>query len=69
MVRKTLDKTEASNPTMKSLHLAITLTAPDNEKKAHLLIKKTMETGFILQSVKTIISYEAKLVDGPEIIS
>lgn len=56
-----VDKGEDHKVTMKSLHLAIQLTGAD-EKKAQLLVKKTMDNGFILQSVKTAITYELTLL-------
>jgi organic hydroperoxide reductase OsmC/OhrA len=48
-----VDKNEIQKPIMKSLKLNIQLTNTSDIKKADLLIKKTLENGFILQSVKT----------------
>jgi organic hydroperoxide reductase OsmC/OhrA len=44
---------ENQKPMMKEVRLNIELVGPANESKGRLLIKKTMENGFILQSVKT----------------
>lgn len=46
-------------PVMKKVHLKIHLTGIVDQKKAQLLINKTLENGFILQSIKTEISYES----------
>jgi uncharacterized OsmC-like protein len=48
-----VDKSEENKPIMKTIILHVELFHPSDEKKAHLLIKKTVENGFILQSVKT----------------
>lgn len=48
-----VDKNEAQKPVMKKLKLQIDLTNVSDKKKSDLLIRKTLENGFILQSVKT----------------
>lgn len=48
-----VDKNEAGKPIMKDLNLVIDIDEVQDEKKALLLIKKTLLNGFILQSVKT----------------
>jgi organic hydroperoxide reductase OsmC/OhrA len=53
-----VDKNENLKPIMKACKLIIELTNPSDKKKAELLIKKTLENGFILQSVKTEIITE-----------
>lgn len=61
--RLEVDKDAGQSPTMKRLHLIIKITKPSDEKKANLLTKKTLETGFILQSVKTEITHELQLLN------
>jgi organic hydroperoxide reductase OsmC/OhrA len=56
-----VDKNEDQMVTMKSAHLNITLVNVSDQKKANLLVKKTIETGFILKSVKTDITYNVQL--------
>lgn len=53
-----VDKDENQKPMMKTLHLKIELHNVSDVKKATLLTKKTIENGFILQSVKTEIKHE-----------
>ena len=53
-----VDKNENNKPVMKTLKLKIEITQASDKKKAELLIKKTLENGFILQSVKTEIVAE-----------
>jgi organic hydroperoxide reductase OsmC/OhrA len=48
-----VDKNDNLKPVMKACKLIIELSNPSDKKKADLLIKKTLENGFILQSVKT----------------
>jgi hypothetical protein len=40
------------------MKLKIEIAAPSDKKRAELLVKKTLENGFILQSVKTEIITE-----------
>jgi hypothetical protein len=42
---------------MSKINFDITLTQASDEKRARLLIKKTLESGFILRSVKTEITH------------
>lgn len=53
-----VDRDEVQRPVMKAFKLRITITNPSNQKKADLLVRKTIENGFILQSVKTQIITE-----------
>ena len=48
-----VDKNEANKPVMKILKLKIEISNPSDKKKSDILVKKTLENGFILQSVKT----------------
>ena len=50
-----VNKDQDGKPWMESVQLKIHLSGADNEKKAQLLIAKTLENGFILRSVKTTI--------------
>lgn len=50
-----VDKNESHKPVMKIMKLMIELTGASDQKKAEILVKKTLENGFILQSVKTLI--------------
>lgn len=52
-----VDTNESRKVVMKKCHLAIFLTNPSNVDKAQLLIKKSFESGFILNSVKTEMTY------------
>lgn len=53
-----VDKGENHKVVMKSLHLKINLSGVSDEKKTQMLVKKTLENGFILQSVKTEITHD-----------
>jgi len=53
-----VDKDEHQKIMMKKLHLKIELQNVSDLKRAQLLINKTIENGFILQSVKTEIISE-----------
>lgn len=53
-----VDKNESNRPVMKTLKLNIQITNPSDKKKSDLLIKKTLDNGFILQSVRTEIVTE-----------
>lgn len=48
-----VNKAEAGSVMMKSVSLRIVLAGITDEKKARLLVDKTLAQGFILQSVKT----------------
>ncbi|MDH4468244.1 MAG: OsmC family protein [Bacteriovoracaceae bacterium] len=54
-----LDDT-TKRPVMKQLKLSIDLSGASDETKAGRIIKKTLENGFILQSIKTQIIHEIK---------
>ena len=54
----TVDKDASGQVTMKDIHFSISLIGVKDARKAQLLAKKVIETGFILKSVKTDISYE-----------
>ena len=47
-------------PMMKQLKLSINLAGASDVTKANRIIKKTLENGFILQSIKTQIVHEIK---------
>lgn len=47
-------------PCMKEVKLLIKMINPSDLKKADLLVKKTLSNGFILQSVKTIVTAEVE---------
>jgi organic hydroperoxide reductase OsmC/OhrA len=59
--RLTVDRDETKRPVMKYFLLQIKLYSPSNPERAKTLVKKTVESGFILSSVKTEISYELAL--------
>ena len=48
-----VDKNENQKPVMKALKMKITVTAPSDERKVKFIVTKTLENGFILNSVKT----------------
>ena len=48
-----VDKNDNNKPVMKTLKLKIEITNPSDQRKADMLIKKTLDNGFILQSVNT----------------
>ncbi len=58
----TVDRNEKSQPTMKSFLLQIRLTKPSHPERASTLVKKAMETGFILNSVLTLVDYNLEIV-------
>lgn len=53
-----VDRDESKHPVMKEFQLKIRLAAPSDYERAKSLVKKAVETGFILNSVKTSITYE-----------
>lgn len=61
--RLVVDKNEVGQPIMKELYLIVRIEDANDLKKAKLLAKKTLETGFILQSVKTTIIPEVYIND------
>ncbi len=56
-----VDKDSDAKPFMKLLNLKIDLKNASDLKKATLLVKKTLENGFILRSVKTQITTEVNI--------
>ena len=58
-----VDKNDQQKTVMKKCHFKITLTNVEQKEKANLLIKKAFETGFILNSVKTELSYEIQFAE------
>lgn len=52
-----VDTNEFRKVIMKNCHLEIQLLNPSNADKAQLLIKKSFESGFVINSVKTEMSY------------
>lgn len=57
-----VDKNEQNKPVMKKVKLNITLTNPNNENKAKVLVNKVIDNGFILQSVKSEIDYDLEIL-------
>ncbi len=54
----TVDQVEKRSVVMKKSHFVVNLKNVSSPEKAQLLIKKAFESGFILNSVKTELSYE-----------
>lgn len=54
----TVDLDENKKPWMKSFKLIATIQNPNSEDKARLLADKAFKSGFILNSVKTHLSFE-----------
>lgn len=52
-----VDTNDSRKVVMKKCHLKIQLVNPSNIDKGQLLIKKSFESGFILNSVKTELTY------------
>lgn len=57
-----VNKTESGNTVMKSVTLKITLSGVSDEKKARLLVDKTLAQGFIIQSVKSEIKSQVTIL-------
>jgi uncharacterized OsmC-like protein len=57
-----VDKNENQKPIMKALKMKIQITAPSDERKVKFIVAKTLENGFILNSVKTEIIPEISFV-------
>ncbi len=53
-----VDQIETRKVIMKKCHFIVTIAGASSPEKAQLLIKKSFESGFILNSVKTELSYE-----------
>lgn len=58
-----VDKNEFGQPVMKELELKINLNGVQDSKKAQILVKKALDNGFILKSVKTTIIPEVHIND------
>jgi organic hydroperoxide reductase OsmC/OhrA len=56
--RLTVERDEAKRPVMKAFHFVIELVAPSDADRAKRLVDKALESGFILNSVKTEITHE-----------
>ena len=61
--RLTMEPDESKKPVMKKIDMQIQITEPSSTDKAELLVRKTMQGGFILNSVKTEITYTLNLGD------
>jgi organic hydroperoxide reductase OsmC/OhrA len=59
--RLIVDRDDQKRPCMQACHLSIQLTAPSDENKAKRLMEKALQSGFILNSVKTIISHDIEI--------
>lgn len=57
----TVDLNEAKKTIMKKCHFNITVDGSSNSSKTEILIKKAFESGFILNSVKTELTYNLQL--------
>lgn len=58
----TVDTNEFKKTIMKKCHFIISLDKPTNQEKADLLIKKVFQSGFILNSVKTEITFDVQYI-------
>jgi organic hydroperoxide reductase OsmC/OhrA len=56
--RLVVDRDEASRPVMREIHLRITLVGVNDSQRATRLVDKALQSGFILNSVKTKITHE-----------
>jgi len=55
-----VDKVDGK-PVMKEIHFQVSLAGASNKDRAQLLVKKAMESGFVLNSVTTKKSFELSL--------
>ena len=55
--RLTVDKNESRQPVMKAFHFTIRLHGASHPDRAKSIAKKAIESGFILNSVKTVVTY------------
>jgi organic hydroperoxide reductase OsmC/OhrA len=53
-----VDLNEQKKPCMKTITFKISISGASDQKRAELLVKKTLDNGFILNSVKTTIAHE-----------
>jgi len=56
-----VDLDEKKRPVMKEFFLKAKIKSPSNADKARLLARRTTETGFILNSVKTTCHFEVEI--------
>ena len=56
-----VNKDDSGKPWMETVNLKIKIQGVEDTKKAHLLVKKTLENGFILRSVKSEIISEVEI--------
>ena len=54
----TVDRDDSRRPVMKEFKFHIHLAACDATERATVLVRKAMESGFILNSVRTALTYE-----------
>lgn len=54
----TVERDELKRPVMKAFHFRIQLTSPSDVERAKRLVEKALQSGFILNSVKTELSHE-----------
>ncbi len=57
----TVDKDESRQPRMKKFLLQIRLYSPSHPDRLKVLVKKAIESGFVLNSVKTTIEFKLDL--------
>lgn len=56
--RLLVDRDEQKKPCMHSCHFTVKIMSPSDEGKVRRLVDKAMQSGFILNSVKTLITHE-----------
>lgn len=59
--RLTMEPDETKKPVMKKLEMKIRITGAVPAEKAELMVRKTVQGGFILNSVKTEVAYDLTL--------
>jgi len=59
--RLLVDLDERKKPCMHAFHLEIKLALPSDEARAKRLVEKALQSGFILNSVKTAITHELSI--------
>ena len=59
----TVDRDEAGRPTMKQFHFTVSLHGCDGKARATTLVEKAMQSGFVLNSVRTALSHELVFSD------
>jgi len=58
----TVDRDDTKKPVMKAFHLKIKLYGPDHSERATRLVSKAMDSGFILNSVRTAVTHELEII-------